>query len=522
MKSRTTWLATFVACVVILSLTGPVAAQVPLRKNIDLLTPDELAAYEHAIQIMKDRSAANSYDRTGYLWQAWVHNCFLIFQPANGVGHHDNDCDDFRARPDPSFVAARPGMCEHGKDLFLVWHRAEFYYFEQILRATDPDGTIADSRGMVGPSTSNVAVPFWNWMRKPSGERYPKAFEDPDSPLFHSGKYEGEPVRVRGPLSEDEKRRLEDVTDAAIDGPSDRNALALAALILAPDWLEFGGYPQEAPVGGFGRFEKSYHNPMHGFYFGPASDMSNPKRAALDPAFFSFHAYIDLVFQFWLEEHAPQSMTSLTHFLRAAQSDSIAHAPGHVHGAGLPSMGPASIYIDPASLAYGYEVTDADKLPQPPVVAEARFGTSEKSPFALLSGDGAFDPAAGPPTLTAEVEVPIPTGTSNMQAAFSRPHDASDLSYLVDLYLHPSGPDFDLADETDREKYIVIAMGYWGTGEASGHGSHGPDKPLFADLTGSLADLSATGHAGETWTLTAVVSGQPPSPDFGALTLFAQ
>jgi len=34
---------------------------------------------------------------------------------------------------------AHPGMCEHGKDLFLPWHRAEFYYFEKILQGADPD-----------------------------------------------------------------------------------------------------------------------------------------------------------------------------------------------------------------------------------------------------------------------------------------------------------------------------------------------------------------------------------------------
>jgi tyrosinase len=42
------------------------------RKNIDKLTKQELEAYEHAIQIMKDRSAKNPYDKSGFLWQAWA------------------------------------------------------------------------------------------------------------------------------------------------------------------------------------------------------------------------------------------------------------------------------------------------------------------------------------------------------------------------------------------------------------------------------------------------------------------
>ena len=69
----------------LMALTGAASAQVPLRKNIDLLTKDELAAYEHAIQILKDRSNVNPYDKTGYLWQAWVHNCPFIWQPASGA-----------------------------------------------------------------------------------------------------------------------------------------------------------------------------------------------------------------------------------------------------------------------------------------------------------------------------------------------------------------------------------------------------------------------------------------------------
>src|SRR5262249_45978742 len=114
--------------VILITLVLPAGAEVPLRKNIDLLTAEELAAYEHAIQILKDRSAANAFDRTGYLWQAWVHNCAVIWQPANGVGSHSDQCDNPAGQPPRGFIAVYPGMCEHHKDLFLVWHRAQFYY----------------------------------------------------------------------------------------------------------------------------------------------------------------------------------------------------------------------------------------------------------------------------------------------------------------------------------------------------------------------------------------------------------
>ncbi len=89
---------------------------------------------------------------------------------------------------------------------------------------------------------------------------------------------------------------------------------------------------------------------------------------------------------------------------------------------------------------------------------------------------------------------------------------------MVDFYLHPADVNLDFTKKTDREKYIVAAMSHLGSRDDSPHGGH-PQKPLYADLTTPLKDLAATGHGGETWTLTAVVSGQAPSPTFGTLSL---
>ena len=57
------------------------AVSVPVvkyRKNIDTLTDAELAAYTHAVDMLKKKSAKYIYDRTGFLWQAWVHNCTSV------------------------------------------------------------------------------------------------------------------------------------------------------------------------------------------------------------------------------------------------------------------------------------------------------------------------------------------------------------------------------------------------------------------------------------------------------------
>jgi tyrosinase len=491
--------------ILLMSAISHADAQSAVRKNIDLLTPTELAAYEHAIQILKDRSAADPFDKTGYLWQAWVHNCPFIKQPASGSGPHSDRCDPTATPPDPAFIRTHPGVCEHGKDLFLIWHRAQFYYFEQILRAADPDGTIKDSRGVTGPSTRDVAVPYWNWTRKPTGVRYPKAFEQDGSPLNHG-------ARNRDALTPDDQEAFKQITSPD----------AVAALVYQAGWQEFGGFPQESQVGGHGRFEREHHDPMHGGYIG--GDMANSSRAALDPIFFSFHSYIDLVLQFWLDQHGPATVTSLEHFLRATQPDSVKPAPGHVAGAGLPSMGQGKIYLDMARLGYSYEVTEADKLPRPDAVAALTtlngnpvlFAATEKSPRARLAGDGLFDPRRGPPTMISKIAVRVPSAVNGARAVFSRPHDAIDVTFAVDFYLHPANVDLDLSNKPQREKYIVVTGGHFGRGDEPAH-DHGA-KPLDADMSKPLKDLAATGHAGEDWTLTAVVSGQPPAPAFGTLS----
>ena len=75
-------------------------AEVLLRKNIDKLSAEELSAYEHAVQILKDRSAANPYDKNGNLWQAWIHNCPGLQMPISGQGTADTIpiCDFWMAK----------------------------------------------------------------------------------------------------------------------------------------------------------------------------------------------------------------------------------------------------------------------------------------------------------------------------------------------------------------------------------------------------------------------------------------
>ncbi|MGW1886947.1 hypothetical protein [Streptomyces sp. NPDC001970] len=63
------------------------------RSDINSLTDAELDDYIHSINVLRQQSSVNPGDPTGYDVQAELHN-------------------------------GAAGPCEHGSDLFLLWHRA--------------------------------------------------------------------------------------------------------------------------------------------------------------------------------------------------------------------------------------------------------------------------------------------------------------------------------------------------------------------------------------------------------------
>jgi hypothetical protein len=119
-------------------MTGPPR----VRRNIDDLSSDELANYQHALKKLQEISQSDPESVDGYTYLEQM---------------HDGD----------------KGPCEHANDTFMPWHRGHLYLFEGALRRSDP------------PRTENVTVPYWDWSGLPSGERYPKAFEDSSSILFN-------------------------------------------------------------------------------------------------------------------------------------------------------------------------------------------------------------------------------------------------------------------------------------------------------------------------------------------------
>lgn len=162
---------------------SPAAAQIAReRKNIDDLTPQELAAYLHAIDVLKNRNDPTN----NYSYHANLHNLFVI-SPPHG--------------------------CEHGNDLFFPWHRWHLVNFEKSLQASDPDHPTL--------STKNVTIPYWNWTKRASGKRYPNAFEDPKYPVLYN-----------------------EFRNTAASDPSYDEAYMTRIVRGNPDWNAFAGGPK--------------------------------------------------------------------------------------------------------------------------------------------------------------------------------------------------------------------------------------------------------------------------------------
>ena len=480
------------------------------RKNIDNLTSSELAAFEHALQILKDRSEKNPYDKSGYLWQAWVHNCPSTWVPKDGLPDDREQCDYWMGGSDApvsndgrEYERLFPGMCEHGKDLFLPWHRAQLYYFEKLLQEADPNATVTDSRGKKGPSTKDVGLPFWNWTRPPSGGRYPKAMEDKNSLLYH------------------EKRNHDPLAQGEAPYTSPRH---ISYMIHELDWPSFGGY-EKGREGGYGRFERESHNPMHGRYFGGRdSDMFYPQRAALDPGFFLFHAYIDLLFHQWAERHNTEMLTSQDVYLRADQPSNLALPTGAVPATLDPGMGQVRRYLDIRSLDYEYEVSpDDEPLNQDTAVQFFReepvrrtaFGIAQTSLTSRLLEGGSFGRISSPDFVTTiKFKIPDTEPDRVYRANFKRSPTAPDVSYQMDVYIYPSHVPFDSAGNTFSSKYLAGIGSYWGTGTTDAHHRRpGNSNNTFSiDVTNAVTDLASPNKAdqgGEIWNVSIAITVLP-------------
>lgn len=155
--------------------------------------------------------------------------------------------------------------CWHHKPLFLPWHRAYLYHFEQFLR----------------DRVSNTAIPWWNWSSGPShASGIPQAFTDANgsdakpNPLL---KFSVNLPASRPPIVGDTKR--------APQSPADLPATAdVSDALSREDFLDFSQAVEQI------------HDNVHGWTGG---DMGLIPQAAFDPIFYSHHCMIDRIWYLW-------------------------------------------------------------------------------------------------------------------------------------------------------------------------------------------------------------------------------
>jgi hypothetical protein len=415
-------------------------AKIMQRRDINKLSDSEVADYIHALDILRQRSAANPDDESGYDFQAGLHNDPLI------------------------------GPCEHKSDLFLPWHRAHLYYFEQLLQQSDP------------PRTANVTIPYWDWIHPEPAGKFPAAFSLPG--LFVPGR---NPNRDPPTLPPD---TLEIVTGERDQG-------------------EFGGYPLDHPGGDAGRLEYGPHDFMHPFFIG--GKMASPSTAAEDPIYFSFHCFIDLLWAEWQQRNGAPALTSPDHDLRGFLSQPK-HQVGNFHST--------------TALGYEYEYTDklksafAISLPAP--ASRKLLATETLQPLFKASVAAElranmrvqFDfpppPAAGAAAVVRLEQLKVPTTGS----------------YMLRAYVHPKAVPFDPDDTEFAGHYYVGYVAMWRSHPAAaGHGAHEGHEhhhrtsiTVRLDVAKALAGVTPEATSDQVLTLQYIpapdpAGGPPPAPE---------
>jgi hypothetical protein len=425
-----------------------VAAQPRVRRNIDSLTPQELADYEHGISKLLEISANDPQSIDGYTYFEQLHDGEL-------------------------------GPCEHKNDTFLPWHRAHLFLFEEALRRSDP------------PRTETITVPYWDWSALPSGRRYPEAFENESSVLFHEFRNDTPICRIAGerdcdslpfPRVELESRVL------GIERWSTREA-SQSSLV------SFGGHEGgeqdcSSQFGlGFGALEQPAHNTMHDAYVG--GDMAQPPFAALDPIFFSFHCYIDLLWAQWQESF--ETDTDLDARLCGLYTDRE-HSPGH-------RFRVRDTLDTETQLGYIYEYAPGEQAPA--------VSTLEATPG--FPAHPAFDFAVSArkqPELVRTLDVTIPASFEGAHLLLTGVNVMTPFSYSADVYLTHPGEELRFEDRDFRATHLADLLYFW-------RAHHGDGRRRTHDLTVDLGPALrsvANGRAGEHWRVSVALGASDTKP----------
>jgi tyrosinase len=364
---------------------------------------------------VRDRSPKT--DPTSYAWQAGLHN--VERDHADGTS----------------------GRCEHGSEQFFPWHRAHLAGFEQILQTADP------------PRTSKVTIPYWDWTLGPSGNLFPLSFEEADSLLQ---------LNLTKGLAANEKAKRKTNPPAPGWGPAE-----IREYVVNLPWWQFAGKPKGNDQS-YGEVEINPHNNMH-----PAvgSTLGNTGTASDDPIYWSFHAYIDLIWARWQRMHRQEfGAPDATLWLE-------------------PKTWKVSDRVTTADWGYEYEYDfGPDGPPPPPAVASSAPSRSRPLGIDLESA-----------TSVATARVEPQAAAAGQLLRIRRVKALPDATYRMLVYVHPVG--VDIASMSDgRSRYLAKQFTIWAHGGDAGHrgaGHHQLASDVFVSLDAAIARLQ-----GAPWRIT--------------------
>lgn len=337
------------------------------------------------------------------------------------------------------------GACEHYSEEFFPWHRAHLAIFERLLREINP----------------TVALPYWDWSNAPSGARLPVAFERMNSPLFHAGRY---PAPVPPVLWDADE---------------------IIKFVQEPVWTLFAGEPKSTG-GSYGNIEDGPHNDLHPL-IGPT--MGTPFTAAEDPVYWSFHAYIDLIWSRWQRRH-----------------NTSYECPD------------CKLWLEPDQFTvenmtettnYGYEY-DYDFSIDDPVLAASTFFPSGSITMKKESvGARALraSPESGTNVGTAEPGTSMPRKLLKLSGI----QVYQDLTYRLLIYVHPDDISIEALSEADREPYLVTTKTVWrshmgvNSSDTDAGVSRENRRPsLYIDVSNAL-----NAYSDNEWTVTVLAESAP-------------
>jgi tyrosinase len=166
------------------------------------------------------------------------------------------------------FASIHGHSCPHGCELFLPWHRAYIFEFENALRQFDSD----------------VTLPYWDWTQTP---RIPTLFAaPPPNPLLYDR------------YTDQERQTMPNLHPLPTKTDTDN-------LAQIPDFAHFGGSSDDTPWMGCLEI-------IHGWpHLWVGDTMADIGFAACDPLFWAHHANVDRIWAKWQVVHPGSNPSNL-------------------------------------------------------------------------------------------------------------------------------------------------------------------------------------------------------------------